>query len=82
MPSGSTASIVIVDANPSSVVLDGRRVTPDAMTRALAARVARDGDFELTIVVRSNVPYSRVLDTTDRARSAGITRVGLRETAP
>ena len=61
------------------LAVDDRVVTPDAVTAAVAERLARPGNKNVLVVVRadSGASFSQVRQLLEQARAAGATRIAI-----
>ncbi len=59
------------------LTLAGKPVTPEQLTRTLAAALASRPDLPVTVAADKSLPYGEVTAVLDEVRAAGVRKVGL-----
>ena len=76
-PAPAPEPLMLAVLPDAGVVLDDERVADAELARALAARLSRPGGRSVVIAADEHVPYHRVVELMDLARTAGFDRVAL-----
>lgn len=73
----ATDAIAVALDSSRRLTMSGRPISPDQLSRALAAAVAANPGQPVTVSADRAIPYGEVASVLDAVRAAGVRKVGL-----
>ena len=73
----ATATLQLFFTADRQVVLESEKVTPEALSSALAARLRIDPGLHVSVSADKAIPYGEVVGLLDVVRKAGVKKVAL-----
>lgn len=72
-------NVSVTVAQDGTMAVDNEHVTPGALTQVLGRHLAEPGNHDALVVVRadSNIPYGRLRQVLQQARTAGAARLAI-----